>query len=108
MTLKLKNGENSLCFSIESLMYAQVCTRSDITFIVGILDRYLSNLGMDHWRAAKSVFKYLQRTKDYMLTHKRSDQIEIIGYSDSDFTGCQDSRRFTSGYIYLLAGGAIF
>ena len=42
-----------------------------------------------------------------MLTYKRSDQIEIIGYSDSDFAGCQDSRRSTSGYIYLLAGGAI-
>ena len=42
-----------------------------------------------------------------MITYKRSDQIEIIGYSDSDFAGCQNSRRFTSGYIYLLAGGAI-
>ncbi|RVW15892.1 Retrovirus-related Pol polyprotein from transposon TNT 1-94 [Vitis vinifera] len=33
--------------------------------------------------------------------------LELIGYSDSDFAGCQDSRRSTSGYIYLLAGGAI-
>ena len=42
-----------------------------------------------------------------MLTYKRSDQIEITGYSDSNFTGYQDSRRSTSGYIYLLAGGVI-
>ncbi|KAL5565395.1 hypothetical protein UlMin_028559 [Ulmus minor] len=69
--------------------------------------RYLSNPGMDHWRAAKRVIRYLQRTKEYMLTYRRSDQLEIIGYSDSDFAGCQDSRRSTSGYIYLLAGGAI-
>ena len=33
--------------------------------------------------------------------------MEIIGYSDSDFAGCQDSRRSTSGYVYLLGGGAI-
>jgi len=42
-----------------------------------------------------------------MLTYKRSDQIEIIGYSDSDFARCQDGRRSTSGYIYLLARGVI-
>ena len=70
------------------LMYAQVCTRSDIAFIVRMLGRYLSNPGMDHWRAVKRVFRYLQRTKDYMLTYKRSNQIEIIGYLDSDFAGC--------------------
>ena len=34
--------------AIGSLMYAQVCKRTDIAFIVGILGRYLSNPGMDH------------------------------------------------------------
>lgn len=92
---------------VRSLMYAQVCTRPDISFIVGMLGRYLSNPGMDHWKAAKRVLRYLQRTKDYMLTYRKLDVSEIIGYSDSDFAGCQDSYRSTSGYIYLLAGGAI-
>ena len=93
--------------AIGSLMYAQVCTRPDIAYIVGMLGRYLSNPGMDHWVAAKRVMRYLKRTKDYMLTYHKSDQLEIIGYSDSDYAGCQDSRRSTSGYIFLLAGGAI-
>ena len=34
--------------AIGSLMYAQVCTCPDIAYIVGMLGRYLSNLGMDH------------------------------------------------------------
>ena len=34
--------------AIGSLMYAQVCTRPDIAYIVGMLGRYLSNPGMDH------------------------------------------------------------
>ena len=93
--------------AVGSLMYAQVCTRPDIAYIVGMLGRYLSNPGMDHWKAAKRVMRYLKRTKDYMLTYRRSDQLEIIGYSDSDYAGCQDSRKSTSGYIYLLVGGAI-
>ena len=93
--------------AVGSLMYAQVCTRPDIAYIVGVLGRYLSNPGIDHWKAAKKVMRYLKRTRDYMLTYRRSDHFEVIGYSDSDFAGCQDSRRSTSGYIYLLGGGAI-
>ena len=45
--------------------------------------------------------------KDYMLTFRKSGQLEIIGYTDSDFAGCQDSWRSTSGYVFLLAEGAI-
>ena len=93
--------------AIGSLMYAQVCTRPDIAYVTGMLGRYLSNPGVDHWKAAKRVLRYLQRTKDYMLTYRRSDQLEIIRYTDSDFAGCQDSMKSTLGYLYLLAGGAV-
>ncbi|KAL4342158.1 hypothetical protein GQ457_08G026470 [Hibiscus cannabinus] len=53
---------------VGSLMYAQVCTRPDIAFAVGMLGRYQSNPGIDHWRAAKKVLRYLKGTKEYMLT----------------------------------------
>ena len=43
--------------TIGSLMYAQVCTRSDIAYIVGMLGRYLSNPEKDHWIAAKRVMR---------------------------------------------------
>ena len=62
---------------------------------------------MAHWKVAKRVLRYLQRTKNYILTYTKSEKLEIIGYSDSDFVGCIDSKKSTSGYIYLLAGGAI-
>ncbi|XP_047330714.1 secreted RxLR effector protein 161-like [Impatiens glandulifera] len=93
--------------AVGSLMYAQVCTHPDIAFIVGVLGRYLNNPGMDHWKAAKRVMRYLKKTKDYMFTYRRLDHLEIVGYSDSDFAGCLDSRRSTSGCVYALAGGAI-
>ncbi|XP_040945792.1 secreted RxLR effector protein 161-like [Gossypium hirsutum] len=90
-----------------SLMYAQVCTHSDIVYIVVMFSIYLCNPGIDHLVAAKRVMRYLQRIKYYMLTYKRSDLLEVVGYSNSDFVGCQDSKKSTSGYIYLLDGGAI-
>jgi hypothetical protein len=42
-----------------------------------------------------------------MLTYRRSDKLEVIWYTDSDFAGCVDSLKSTSGYIFMLAGGAI-
>ncbi|XP_054795501.1 secreted RxLR effector protein 161-like [Prosopis cineraria] len=93
--------------AVGSLMYTQVCTRPDIAYIVGMLGRYVSNPGEIHWKAAKWVMRYLKRTRDCMLTYRRSDQLEIIAYSDSNFGGCQDSNKSTSGYIFLLAGGAV-
>ncbi|XP_072074035.1 secreted RxLR effector protein 161-like [Arachis hypogaea] len=90
-----------------SLMYAQVCTRPDISFIVRMFGRYLSNLGMDYWIAVKRIMRYLKGTKDYMLTYRRLENLEIIGYSDSDFAGCQDSRCSTLSCIFMLARGAI-
>ena len=42
-----------------------------------------------------------------MLTYKRSDHLEAIGYLDSNYAGCVETRKSTCGYLYLLAGGAI-
>ena len=49
--------------AVGSLMYAQVCPRPYIKYIVGMLGRYLSNRGLDHWKAAKQFMRYLQRTR---------------------------------------------
>ena len=39
--------------------------------------------------------------------YKRSDYLEVIGYYNSDFAGCVDSQKPASGYIFMLASGAI-
>ncbi|RDX61700.1 hypothetical protein CR513_60049, partial [Mucuna pruriens] len=74
--------------------------------VVGSL-MYLSDLGMQHWKAVKRVMHYLRRTKGHMLTYRKFEDLEIIEYSDFDFAGCQDNKCSTFGYIYMLAGGAI-
>ncbi|XP_043694120.1 secreted RxLR effector protein 161-like [Telopea speciosissima] len=93
--------------AVGSLMYAMTCTHPDISYAVEMLCRYVSNPGMDHWVAAKKVMHYVQGTKDYMLTYRAIDQLEVIDFSDSDYAGCLDSRKSTSDYVFLLAGGAI-
>lgn len=93
--------------AVGSLMYAQVCMRLDLPFIVGMLGRYLSNPGMDHWRAAKWVMRYLQRTNDYMLTYQKISHLEIIRNSDCNLASCKDTMRSTSCNVYMLVGGVI-
>ncbi|XP_038973536.1 secreted RxLR effector protein 161-like [Phoenix dactylifera] len=43
--------------TIGSLMYAQMCTRPDIAFVVGLLGRFPSDPGKAYWDAAKKVFR---------------------------------------------------
>jgi len=70
--------------AVGSLMYAQVCTRPDIAYIVGVLGRFLKSPGLVHWKAVKRVMRYLQRTKDLIFTYRRTDHFEVIGYFDID------------------------
>ncbi|KAK0594104.1 hypothetical protein LWI29_010146 [Acer saccharum] len=46
--------------AVGSLMYAMLCTRPDICFAVGIVSRFQSKPGPDHWTAVKHIFKYLR------------------------------------------------
>jgi hypothetical protein len=39
--------------------------------------------------------------------YKRSDSLEIVCYTDSDFAECLDTDISTLGYVFKLAGGAI-
>ncbi|KAM1221734.1 hypothetical protein ACFX2J_009352 [Malus domestica] len=90
---KLEMNDKPYASVVGSLMYAQVCTRLDIAFALSLLGRYQSNPGHPHWVAAKKVLRYLQKTKDYKLVYKRSDKLDLVGYCDSDFAGCQDSLK---------------
>jgi hypothetical protein len=93
--------------AVGSLMYVQVCIRPDLAFVTGMLGRYQKSPDISYWNGIKKVLRYIQGTKGLMLTYERSDSVEIVGYSDSDFAGCLDTDRSTSGYVFKLVGGAI-
>ena len=39
--------------AIGSLMYAMVCTRPDISQVVGVVSRYMHDPDKEHWQAMK-------------------------------------------------------
>lgn len=38
---------------IGSLIYVMVCTRLDITYAMGVVNRFMSNASKQHWKAMK-------------------------------------------------------
>ena len=110
---------------VGALMYAAIGTRPDIAFAVGALSRFLSNPGRRHWNEAKRVLSYLKGTSNYAIRYRsnassagvvtgysrgigiRPTDISIEGFSDSDWAGCIDTRRSTSGFVWMMNGGAV-
>ena len=87
--------------AVGSLMYAIVCTRADIVYIVSLVSRFMSDPGKEHWDAVKWIIRYLRGTPDHGLMYGRSKQDEksVVGYVDSDFAGDLDGRKSMSGYL---------
>ena len=54
------------------LMYAMVCTRPDISHVVGVVSRYMENPGKEYWSTVKWVLRHLRGTSDYCITYNRS------------------------------------
>lgn len=56
--------------------------------------------------AVKKVFRYLKGTMDLELAYKGGLQ-PLRGYSDADYGGDSATRRFTSGYTFLIGSAPI-
>ncbi|WVZ89844.1 hypothetical protein U9M48_036198 [Paspalum notatum var. saurae] len=55
-----------------------------------------------HLTTVKRILRYLKHTPSIGLWYPKSASFELLGYSDSDFTGCRVERKSTSGGCYLL------
>ena len=93
--------------AISSLMYAMVATRPNIAHAVGVINRFMHNPGRSYWNAVNHVFRYLAGTKDHGILFCPNSTSHIVGYTNSDFVGCVDSRKSTTRYCFTFGNGAI-
>ena len=85
-----------------------VCIWPDISQVVGVLSKYMTTLGKEHWNFFKRVFRYLYGTKIFLICyHGNSKEVKVDGFIDFDWDGDIDGRQSTNGYVYRLFGGAI-
>lgn len=72
--------------TIGSLMYDMVCTRPNIAHAVGVVSRYMSNPGKQHWEAVKWILRYLKGSSNTSLCFTRAN-LKLHGYVDADLAG---------------------
>ncbi|GKB30032.1 hypothetical protein Tco_0869433, partial [Tanacetum coccineum] len=92
--------------AIGCLMYAMMSTRPDIAYAVGRLSRFTSDPSRQHWQAITRVVKYLKVTMNYGLSYVGYPSV-LEAYSDASWINHVEDSSSTSGWVFLLGGGAI-
>ena len=88
---------------VGNLMYLSVVSRPDICFAVYNLAQFVSNLGKAHWCALKHLLRFLKGTESLSLVYNRSENLELFGFTDSDWATDKDDRKSTSGFCFKLS-----
>jgi hypothetical protein len=88
-----------------TLQSCELVNKEDYKKLVGRLS-YLYKPRSNHLDIVHSILRYLKGIPGKGLWFAKSGHLEVDGHSDSDWTGCQDDRRSTSGYCVFV--GEIF
>eukprot|EP00253_Pinus_taeda_P007113 PITA_07113 len=65
--------------------------RLDISFVVGMVSKFMQNPCEGHWSTAKRVLRYLKGNQDFGIKYTQEDDFSLIGYSDLDFDGDKET-----------------
>ena len=58
------------------------------------------------WKAAKCDLRYLRGTMNQTLTFRKTQALDLLNFSDSDWARNIDNRRSTSGFCFKLSESA--
>jgi hypothetical protein len=93
--------------AVGSLMYAMLCTRPDLAYPISVVSQHMANPSLEHWIAVKRIFRYLQGTLQFKLRFGGLSPQDVVGYCDADWAGDLEDRRSTTGFVFMIGGGAI-
>lgn len=82
-------------------------TRPDITYTVHVLSQFMHQPTSAHFQAAKRVLRYLSNTINQGILLASKSAATLQAYCDSDWAGCPNTRRSTSGFCILLGRSPI-
>ena len=91
---------------VGSLIYLTL-TRPDISYVVGVVSRYMSNPKKPHLDVVRRILRYVKGTINFGILYKKTNNCQVMGYCDADYAGDCGTRRSTTGYFFSLGSGAI-
>jgi hypothetical protein len=102
------NRSNSYAKVLGELQFLVNATRPDIAFAINRLAAYTANPSLQHVGALKRILKYLAGTRNHGITYSKIQSSGNLfhGYADATYANVDDCKS-TSGYVYIMAGGAI-
>jgi hypothetical protein len=86
---------------ISSLLYLTVA-RPDIQFDVCLCACFQASPHTSHWQAIQRIFRYLKYTLEFGMWYSTSLSLDLVGFFDADFAGCEIDRENTSSTCYFL------
>lgn len=92
--------------AVGCLLFIAQATRPDISFAVNDVSRFNNCYEPAHWNAVKRIMRYLKLTSDMKLTYNQNGG-NLVGYTDADWAADVDSRKSVTGYVFVMAGGAV-
>lgn len=94
--------------AVGSLMFLAIVSRPDIAYSVNAFSKYLNNYDESHWLAVKRIVKYLKGTLDLGIRYGSGKSLlQVVGYSDADYANDIETRRSTTGYVFMLVNGPV-
>ncbi|KAL0367867.1 UNVERIFIED_CONTAM: Retrovirus-related Pol polyprotein from transposon RE1 [Sesamum radiatum] len=91
---------------VGSLMYLTL-TRPDISFAVRVMSRNMQNSKKPHLEAVHRILRYVKGTLSYGIMFQKCEDCRLVGYCDAEYVGDHDTRRSTTGYVFMLGSGAV-
>jgi Reverse transcriptase (RNA-dependent DNA polymerase) len=86
---------------VGSLRYL-TCTMPDIAYGVGLVSRYMEEPKMTQWKAIKRILRYVKGTLSHGLFYSYTNEFDLVGYSDSDWSENLDDRKSTLGFVFFM------
>ena len=90
--------------SIDSLIYAMVCTKLDIAHAITVVSRLLCNPGKKHWTIVKCILRILRGTSRACLCFGHDKPVLQV-YINAVMIGDVDSRKSLLEYLLTFTRG---
>jgi hypothetical protein len=90
-----KSVDQKIYWSIISSLLNLCASRPDIMLFVCMCARFDADPKEWHLRTIKRILRYLVHTSNFGLWHPKGTNIDLIGYSDTDYAKCKVDRKST-------------
>lgn len=93
--------------SIAGKLQYLTLTRPDIQFSVNLVCQRMHSPTMADFAMLKRILQYIRGTSSYGLHLFNNNSLSLNAFSDSDWAGCHDTHRSTTGFCARLGNNVV-